>query len=375
MARHQTHGGSGRIEVSPVVTLRSVVKTYESPAGPYTALKGVDLEILSGEFAAVIGKSGCGKSTLINMVTGIDRPSSGEVVVAGTAIQAMSEGAIASWRGRTIGVVFQFFQLLPTLNLLENVMLPMDFCNVHPASERGPIALGLLERVGLRSQAGKMPSELSGGQQQRVAIARALANDPPLIVADEPTGNLDSRTADQIFELFSELVASGKTILMVTHDGELARRASRTVLVADGEVVNQHVTAALSMLDVDQFAAATTHMTRLEFGAGEYIIRQGDPADLFYVLVEGEVEIVLRHHGHELVVDRLGPGSYFGEMALLKGGRRSASVRAAADGPVSLMALDGATFDSLVRSSEYVRHRFEHVVEARTASNRLRTGG
>ena len=354
-----------------VVSLRSVVKVYHSLAGPYTALKGVDLDILAGEFAAVIGKSGSGKSTLINMVTGIDRPTSGEVIVAGTPVHTLDEGATASWRGRTIGVVFQFFQLLPTLTLVENVMLPMDFCNVHPPDERERRALALLERVGLGRQASKMPSELSGGQQQRVAIARALANDPPLVVADEPTGNLDSRTADQIFQLFGELVAGGKTILMVTHDSDLARRATRTVVVADGEVVNQYVTTALSMLDVDQFTQATAHLERVVYQPGEYIVRQGEAADRFYVLVQGEVEILLRHPaGQEFVVSRLRPGSYFGEIAFLNHGTRTASVRVAAEGPVEVMALDGATFDALVAESEYARGQFAHVAEERSRKNR-----
>jgi ABC-type lipoprotein export system ATPase subunit len=359
-----------------VVSLRSVVKVYESPAGPYTALKGVDLEINAGEFAAVIGKSGSGKSTLINMVTGIDRPTSGEVIVAGTPVHTLDEGATASWRGRSVGVVFQFFQLLPTLTLLENVMLPMDFCNVHPPAEREPRARALLDRVGLGSQAGKMPFELSGGQQQRVAIARALANDPPLVVADEPTGNLDSKTADQIFELFRELIAGGKTILMVTHDSDLARRATRTVVVADGEVVNQYVTTALAMLDVDQFTQATAHLERARYQPGEYVIRQGDAADRFYVLVSGEVEVLLRHPaGQEIVVARLRPGAYFGEIAFLTHGARTASVRVTPDGPVEVMALDGTTFDSLVRESDYVREQFAHVADARSRQNQGTVAG
>jgi ABC-type lipoprotein export system ATPase subunit len=353
-----------------------VVKVYESPAGPYTALKGVDLEINAGEFAAVIGKSGSGKSTLINMVTGIDRPTSGEVIVAGTPVHTLDEGATASWRGRSVGVVFQFFQLLPTLTLLENVMLPMDFCNVHPPAEREPRARALLDRVGLGSQAGKMPFELSGGQQQRVAIARALANDPPLVVADEPTGNLDSKTADQIFELFRELIAGGKTILMVTHDSDLARRATRTVVVADGEVVNQYVTTALAMLDVDQFTQATAHLERARYQPGEYVIRQGDAADRFYVLVSGEVEVLLRHPaGQEIVVARLRPGAYFGEIAFLTHGARTASVRVTPDGPVEVMALDGTTFESLVRESDYVREQFAHVADARSRQNQGTVAG
>jgi putative ABC transport system ATP-binding protein len=187
----------------------------------------------------VIGKSGCGKSTLVNMITGVDRPTAGEVLVGGMAIQHLNEDQIAVWRGRNIGVIFQFFQLLPTLSIVENVMLPMDFGNVYTAAERRARAMRLLEQVEMATQADKLPSAVSGGQQQRAAIARALANDPPIIVADEPTGNLDSKTATAIFQLFEGLVEHGKTILMVTHDSDLARRVSRAIVMADGEIVEE----------------------------------------------------------------------------------------------------------------------------------------
>jgi putative ABC transport system ATP-binding protein len=221
-----------------LIELQQVVKTYDVAAGKFTALKGIDLQVDPGEFAAVIGKSGSGKSTLINMITGIDRPTSGQILVEDTAVHTLNEGQIAVWRGRSIGVVFQFFQLLPTLTVVENVMLPMDFCNVYRMREREERALHLLEQVGLAQHAYKLPSAISGGEQQRVAIARALANDPPIIAADEPTGNLDSVTSESIFKLFEDLVDSGKTILMVTHDMDLAQRATRTILLIDGEIAD-----------------------------------------------------------------------------------------------------------------------------------------
>jgi putative ABC transport system ATP-binding protein len=196
-----------------------------------------------GEFEAVVGKSGSGKSTMINMITGIDRPTSGEVWINGVPVHTLRENQIASWRGRTIGVVFQFFQLLPTLTVLENVMLPMDFCNLYTRRERPERAAYLLEQVDMISQMHKLPTAISGGQQQRAAIARALANDPPIIVADEPTGNLDSKTADAVFTLFTRLVDEGKTILMVTHDDELAHRVTRTVTIADGAIVDDRLSA------------------------------------------------------------------------------------------------------------------------------------
>ena len=226
------------IAAKSLIDLTGVVKSYKTPAGEFQALKGVDIRIDAGEFVAVVGKSGSGKSTLSNMITGIDRPSQGEVVVAGTAVHTLREGQIAGWRGRNIGVVFQFFQLLPTLTVLENVMLPMDFCNMYSGRERKERALHLLSQVEMTEQAHKLPTALSGGQQQRVAIARALANDPAIVVADEPTGNLDSRTADAVFHLFETLVTSGKTIVMVTHDEDLAKSVHRAVTIADGQIAS-----------------------------------------------------------------------------------------------------------------------------------------
>jgi putative ABC transport system ATP-binding protein len=238
------HGVSRNISINGdaplVIDLRQVVKAYQTAAGEFVALKGVDLRVGTGEFVAVVGKSGSGKSTLSNMITGIDRPSSGEVHVGGAAVHELNEGQIAVWRGRTVGVVFQFFQLLPTLTVSENVMLPMDFCNTFRGRRRER-AMELLSHVEMTAHADKLPTALSGGQQQRVAIARALANDPPILVADEPTGNLDSRTADAVFHLFELLVSEGKTILMVTHDEDLARRAARTITIADGLIIDDHV--------------------------------------------------------------------------------------------------------------------------------------
>jgi len=217
-----------------MIQLQHISKTYETPAGSFNALRDIDLEIASGEFVAVVGKSGSGKSTLLNMIGGIDRPSSGSLSVGGASVQNLSHNELAAWRGRSIGFVFQFFQLLPTLTVAENVMLPMDFCGTLPRNQRSKRAMRLLERVGVGNQADKLPSALSGGQQQRVAIARALANDPPVILADEPTGNLDSETSAEIFRLFGELAADGKTLLVVTHDPEATTAVSRTITIADG---------------------------------------------------------------------------------------------------------------------------------------------
>ena len=220
-----------------LIECRSLVKTYHTTAGDFPALKEIDLQVDGGEFVAVIGKSGSGKSTLVNMITGIDRPTAGQVLVGDTSVGTLSEGQLAQWRGRTIGVIFQFFQLLPTLTVVDNVMLPMDFCHMYTMRERRERAMHLLEQVDVADHAHKLPSAVSGGQQQRVAIARALANDPPILAADEPTGNLDSKTADSVFRLFEGLVAEGKTILMVTHDPLAAERADMTLHLDKGALV------------------------------------------------------------------------------------------------------------------------------------------
>ena len=220
-----------------LIQLQGLNKTYDTPAGAFSALRGIDLTIEAGEFVAVVGKSGSGKSTLLNMVGGIDRPTSGSVSVGGTTIQGMSENQLSIWRGRHVGLVFQFFQLLPTLTVAENVMLPMDFCRTFPAAERRKRALSLLDRVGVADQANKLPSALSGGQQQRVAIARALANEPKVVLADEPTGNLDSATARDVLALFRSLASGGTTVVIATHERDIASVIDRTVSIADGVVV------------------------------------------------------------------------------------------------------------------------------------------
>jgi putative ABC transport system ATP-binding protein len=221
-----------------LIELIDLVKVYVNPAGRFPALNGITLKLDAGEFVSVVGKSGCGKTTLINMITGIDRPSSGEVFVGGVPVHQLDEDRMAQWRGRNLGVIFQFFQLLPTLSIVDNVMIPMDFCNTFPQRERHDRALHLLELVDIAEHADKLPSEISGGQQQRAAIARALANDPPILAADEPTGNLDSKTGDAIFRLFERLVHGGKTLLVVTHDEDLAGRASRTIEMSDGVITS-----------------------------------------------------------------------------------------------------------------------------------------
>jgi putative ABC transport system ATP-binding protein len=229
---------------APLISLRHVSRSWATAAGTFTALDDVSLDVDPGELVALVGASGSGKSTLLNVVAGIDRPSAGTVRVGDAEVHAMSERLLPTWRGRTVGVVFQFFQLLPTLTAIENVMLPMDFGDAWPPRERRDRAAALLARLGVSDQADKLPSTLSGGQQQRVAIARALANAPSVLLADEPTGNLDSRNAASILELFGALAADGQTVLMATHDAGIQRLASRTVTITDGRIAAEPVQPA-----------------------------------------------------------------------------------------------------------------------------------
>jgi len=353
-----------------LIDLHQVEKIYQSAAGSFTALKRVDLQIDRGEFVAIIGKSGSGKSTLINMITGIDRPTSGEVLVGDVAVHTLSEGQMAAWRGRNLGIIFQFFQLLPALSIVENVMLPMDFCNMYAPRERPERAMRLLAQVEMTEHAHKLPSAVSGGQQQRVAIARALANDPPILIADEPTGNLDSKTANAVFRLFEDLVQSGKTVVMVTHDSDLAKRVSRAVIVADGEIVNEYVAKALSMLSVDQLALVTRQLEPRTYTPGAPIITEGAPADQFYIITKGQVEILLHHpDGQPIVVTTLSAGQYFGEIGLLRGGARTATVRAAPDTAVEVVALDRDEFSSLIADSEATKVSIDRVADQRVTEN------
>ncbi|MBN1220048.1 MAG: ABC transporter ATP-binding protein [Anaerolineae bacterium] len=230
-----------------LITLRGVVKKYQSRAGQVTALKGIDLEVRPGEFLVIMGKSGAGKTTLVNMITGLDRCTAGEIWVAGTPVHQLQPEQAARWRGQTVGVVFQTFELLPTLTVLQNVTLPMDFAHRYSLRQQRQRAMRLLEQVEIAEHAHKPPTAVSGGQQQRVAIARAMANDPPILVADEPTGSLDSVTSEAVIDVFEELVDQGKTVVLVTHDEDVARRGSRIITLTDGELMadpNQEVSHA-----------------------------------------------------------------------------------------------------------------------------------
>jgi ABC-type lipoprotein export system ATPase subunit len=365
-------GGNGS---SSIIDLRDVHKYYKTAIGDYHALNSIDLQIHPAEFVSIIGKSGSGKSTLLNMVTGIDRPTSGEVYVNGTAVHELNENRMARWRGKNLGVVFQFFQLLPTISVIENIMLPMDFCHMYPMREREKRALGLLEMVELAEHAYKLPTALSGGQQQRVAIARALANDPPIVIADEPTGNLDSKTADSVFELFRNLVTQGKTMIIVTHDSGLAKRTDRTALITDGEIVNEYVAKVMPSLSREQMLHAT-HLAREQtYPAGAMILAEGTNADAFYIVTKGIVEIVLpRPNQSDVVAVQLGPGKYFGEMEFFHDRRLRASVRASEAGPVDVLSIGYDQFEELLNQSEATRETLHQYADRREEENLRRRG-
>lgn len=354
----------------PAIVLQNVTKTYENAAGKFTALRNVDLQLNYGQFVSIVGKSGSGKSTLINMITGIDHPTEGNILVADTDIYQLSESKRALWRGREVGIVFQFFQLLPMLTLLENTMLPMDYTKSVPPAEREKRALQLLRMVGLEKQADKLPASVSSGQQQSAAIARALATDPPIIVADEPTGNLDSRSADVIVNLFGELAQRGKTIAIVTHDPTLTSRTDQTVIISDGEIIDKTVAAALPMLDHPALLRATQKAERRTVPPGQTILRQGEPVENFYMVVEGEVDIVLTDAAcRDMSLARLGAGQFFGEVEILRGGGSIASVRAAAEKPVTLAVLPRETFQELLSTSPRAEAALDEVVGKRLAEN------
>jgi ABC-type lipoprotein export system ATPase subunit len=333
----------------PLIELRSVVKKFKTSAGEFTALKGIDLEFSQGEFTSIMGKSGSGKSTLINMITGIDHPTSGMVRVGDTELLRLSEGKLAVWRGRAMGIVFQFFQLLPTLTVLENTLLPMDYCNRYPLAEREPRARELLKLLDLSDLADKLPAALSGGQQQIAAIARALANDPPIVVADEPTGNLDSATEQLILAIFEDLARRGKTILIVTHDPALARRSTRRVLISDGELVNEVVAQALPSLPHNQLLLIGKIAAHRTYEPGATIARQGALDEGLYIVTKGAIQVFSEQRLRApRLVSQIQPGQYFSEMELLETEACNLIFRAAPERPVEALCVSLEKFNQLV---------------------------
>ncbi len=356
-----------------IIDLREVNKYYKTAVGDYHALEQVDLQINAGEFVSIIGKSGSGKTTLLNMITGIDRPTTGEVWVNGMAVHELNENKMARWRGKNLGVVFQFFQLLPMISVVENIMLPMDFCRTYPMNERRKRALELLELVELADHAHKLPTALSGGQQQRVAIARALANDPPVVIADEPTGNLDSKTAETVFALFNDLVGKGKTIIIVTHDSGLAKQTHRTALIADGEIVNEYVAKAMPMLTHTQLLQAQKTAKTKIYEAGAMILSEGTDADTFYIVSKGTVEVVLpRPNQSDVIALQLGPGKFFGEIEFFHEKKHHASIRAAETTPVEVLSIGYDHLSELLKQSEATHEALRQMADKHHNENMAR---
>ncbi len=363
----QTDSGNS----STLIKMQNVVKTFSTTAGEFTALRGIDLNLKQGEFAAVIGKSGSGKSTLLNMLTGIDHPTSGQILVDGVDLHVMSESKRSLWRGRNLGIVFQFFQLLPMLNLLENVMLPMDYVDMYDIDQRPKRAMELLNMVGLADQAQQLPRAVSRGQQQSAAIARALANDAPILVADEPTGNLDSRSANKIIDLFEQLSEQGKTIVMVTHDSSMTKRTSRTVFISDGELVNETIAQALPTLTHPLMKEMGQRVKPLQFQAGATILESKKRVDQFYMIQNGQVDVILKERfSNEVVISTLGKNDIFGEIELVQGGRSIASVRASNAGPVDLLALSRRDFKWLMDESPLTEQAISRMIQEKLTNSK-----
>jgi putative ABC transport system ATP-binding protein len=355
-----------------MIELRGVVKQFSNAAGVFTVLKGIDLAIDRGDFVSIVGKSGSGKSTLLNMITGIDHPTEGQVVVNSTDIYTgVTESQRSNWRGKNLGIVFQFFQLLPMLTLLENVMLPMDYVNMYGFDERPERAMNLLKMVGLEKFANKLPVLVSTGQQQLAAIARAMACDPPLLVADEPTGNLDTRSADTIIQLFENFVAQGKTIVMVTHDPSLTSRTHRNIIISDGELIDETVSKSLPQLRHRHMLEFSRLVEERSYLPNETIIPRDQHVEYFFMIRKGEVEVVLqRKKDQEVVVSCLGPGEFFGEIELMHGGKSIANVRAGNE-PVEVLALPRADYIRVMNESPITAKAVEQIVQKRLEQHRI----
>jgi len=355
-----------------MIELRGVVKRFSNAAGEFTVLKGVDLTINRGEFVSIVGKSGSGKSTLLNMITGIDHPTEGQAVVNGTDIYTgVTESQRSKWRGKNLGIVFQFFQLLPMLTLLENVMLPMDYVDLYDFDERPKRAMDLLKLVGLEKFANKLPMLVSTGQQQLAAIARAMACDPPLLVADEPTGNLDTRSADTIIQLFEQFVSQGKTIVMVTHDPSLTSRTHRNIILSDGELIDETISKSLPQLRHRHMLEFTKLVEERSYLPNETILSRDQHVDYFFMIRKGEVEVVLQEKKKkEYVLSRLGAGEFFGEMELLRGGKAIGNVRAG-NKPVEAIVIPRADFVRVMNESPITAEAIARTVQKRLEAHKI----
>jgi len=363
-------------EGESMIDMHGIVKTFKNAAGEFTVLKGIDLTINRGEFVSIVGKSGSGKSTLLNMITGIDHPTEGRVVIGGTDIYTnVTESQRSKWRGRNLGIVFQFFQLLPMLTLLENIMLPMDYAGMYDFDERPERAMEMLKLVGLETFANKLPVLVSTGQQQLAAIARALACDPPLLVADEPTGNLDTKSANTIIDLFEELSRRGKTVVMVTHDPSLTSRTTRNIIIADGELIDETVARSLPWLRHRHMMEFTKLIEERTYPAHTTIIPRNEHIEHFFMIRKGEVEVVLRDRKNkDIVISRLKPGEFFGEIELLRGGKAIANVRAGSDEHVEVLTVKREDFKRVIDESPITAEAIGKIVQQRLEVHRAADG-
>jgi putative ABC transport system ATP-binding protein len=348
-----------------LIQMKDIVKTFKTAEGSFTALKQVTACFYPGEFVSIVGKSGSGKSTLVNMLTGIDHPTAGSVRVGDTYIHQLSENDMSRWRGRNLGIIFQFFQLMPTLTLLENVMLPMALCGKCTApAEREKRARELLTLVGLEAETEKLPAAVSGGQQQSAAIARALANDPPILIADEPTGNLDSHSADAVFQIFTELVEQGKTILMVTHDASLARRTQRILLLSDGELIDPWIAQVFHELPHNQMLWLTHHLQRRSLSPGSSIETDDLASIGLCLVVGGQLEALNGKTGSLSPIGVLKPGDYLSSLDLRSSTLNVTRLQSRTDGAASLMVLDQAEFQSWLETNPGVRTSLDSVTRS-----------
>jgi putative ABC transport system ATP-binding protein len=361
----------------PLIVMAEITKTFLTPAGEFKALKGVNACFYPGEFASVVGKSGSGKSTLINMLTGIDHPTSGRVRVGQIYIHDLNESEMSLWRGRHLGIVFQFFQLLPMLSLIENVVLPMDLCNVYSPDEREDRAMELLRLVGLEGYAHSLPQSISGGQQQSAAVARALANDPAIILADEPTGNLDSRTAESIFEILLNLARQGKTIIMVTHDPGLASRTDRTILLSDGEQIDERVVRAFPDLSHPRLLWLSHQLKARTFKPGEILLDgEKSPSGLFLV-TGGGLEVAFNGHGRqpESKVAVLQEGAFISPLNGDLGPSSITRLEASPEGGLDALVLSPADLERWLEEAPADREKLRQSVQEQLSREKPRSPG